>query len=106
MNTNGLPRQKNIKAVGRNPLTPASQQYLNDPQVRDIEATAHTGEPTRSFKMSFQYEEAARYRSQQLRDEADLSRTVREARLAQRMRRQTESGARRARRTLASMLLG
>ncbi|MFD0631164.1 hypothetical protein [Catenulispora yoronensis] len=52
--------------------------------------------------MLFQYEEAARYRSQELRDEAER---VRFAKEASRLRRQGERGARRARRGLAGLFL-
>ena len=107
MNTDVLPRQRFTKVAKHDVLSAASQQQdKQDPRYTNIEATAHTGEPSRSFKMSFQYEEAARYRSQDMREQADQARRVREARLAQRMRRGTESGARRARRTLAGLLLG
>jgi hypothetical protein len=109
MNTKVLPRQKFTKVgngTRHDVVSAASQQDKQDPEYTNIEATAHTGEPSRSFKMSFQYEEAARYRSQNLHEQAHLARLEREARLAQRMRRGTESGARRARRTLAGLLLG
>jgi hypothetical protein len=56
--------------------------------------------------MQLQFEEAARYRSQDLRDEAERHRMYREARLGRRMLSQGESGARRARRALAGMFLG
>jgi hypothetical protein len=81
-------------------------QYQNHDKNEAITETAHTGDPSRSFKMLFQYEEAARYRSQTMRDDADKSRLLREARLAQRMRDQGETGARRARRALAGLFLG
>jgi hypothetical protein len=78
---------------------------MNNP-IQQMSATADTRDPARSFKMLTQNEEAARYRSQDLRDEAERVRLRREARLAQRMYRQGESGARRARRALAGMFLG
>ncbi|GAA2003853.1 hypothetical protein GCM10009838_82580 [Catenulispora subtropica] len=52
--------------------------------------------------MLFQYEEAARYRSQELRDQAERQRFLKEA---NRLRRQSERGARRARRSLAGLFL-
>jgi hypothetical protein len=76
----------------------AQQDLQFEQYPRQISATAETGDPTRSFQMLFQYEEAARYRSQELRAEADRLRLQRQA---SRLRRQ--SG--RARRTLAGMFL-
>ena len=108
MNTKTLMRrQPRPKSVARN-LN--DQQYPRNPQdlnrTKTITETAHTGDPARSFKMLFQYEEAARYRSQEMRDQADQSRLLRDARLAERMRSQSENGARRARRALAGLFLG
>ncbi|WP_194906875.1 hypothetical protein [Catenulispora rubra] len=101
MSVHGLPRQRMLQNPGRRAASP--QQAQQDTQFeqypRQISATAETGDPTRSFKMLFQYEEAARYRSQELRDQADRQRLLREA---SRLRR--ESG-RRTRRTLAGMFL-
>lgn len=107
MNTRNLQRQRTTKPVKRDdrPHLLSTKQDLRNPKTHTIEATAHTGEPARSFRMSFQYEEAARFRSQDLREQAARDRLVREARAAQRVRRQTESSARRARRTLAGLLL-
>ncbi|MBW8805696.1 MAG: hypothetical protein JF587_17880 [Catenulisporales bacterium] len=106
MNTRGLSRQRLIRPAHRaivttdgtrEALTPSAQQY-----PKKISATAETGDPTRSFKMLFQYEEAARYRSQEMRDQAERLRFAREA---QRLRRQGEQSARRARRSLAGLFL-
>jgi hypothetical protein len=101
MSVHGLPRQRMLQNPGRRAVDP--QQAQQDKQFeqypRQISATAETGDPTRSFKMLFQYEEAARYRSQELRDEADRQRLLREA-----SRVRKESG-RRARRTLAGLFL-
>jgi len=108
MNTKTLMRrQPRPKNTAKHPF---DQHHQYDPQDRNenktITETAHTGDPARSFKMLFQYEEAARYRSQEMRDQADQSRLLRDARLAQRMRNQSETGARRARRALAGLFLG
>jgi len=101
MSTHGLPRQRMLHNPGGRAENP--QQAQQDTQFqqypRQISATAETGDPTRSFQMLFQYEEAARYRSQELRDQAERQRLRREA---SRLRR--ESG-RRARRTLAGLFL-
>jgi hypothetical protein len=101
MSTHGLPRQHLLHHSGRDAGHP--QQIQQDKQFqqypRQISATAETGDPTRSFQMLFQYEEAARYRSQELRDEAERRRFRREA---DRLRKQS---ALRARRTLAGMFL-
>jgi hypothetical protein len=101
MSTHGLPRQRMLHNPGRNAADP--QQAQQDTQFqqypRQISATAETGDPTRSFQMLFQYEEAARYRSQELREQADRQRLRREA-----SRLRKESG-RRARRTLAGLFL-
>jgi hypothetical protein len=101
MNTHDLPRQRMLQKTGHRAVTPqqASQDTQSKQYPRQISATAETGDPTRSFKMLFQYEEAARYRSQDLRLEAERMRLLREA---TRLRRQS---ARRARRTLAGMFL-
>jgi hypothetical protein len=117
MNTNDLTRQRLLKTRKRPTGTRPQSSELNDAQYpqypqyqqnpnQAITETAHTGDPSRSFKMLFQYEEAARYRSQQLLDQADQARLLRDARLAQRMRNQSETGARRARRVLAGLFLG
>lgn len=115
MNTKTLARQRLLDTGKRSGVRLTSEaQYqngLNHPQYRQdknkaITETAHTGDPSRSFKMLFQYEEAARYRSQEMHDQADQARVLREARLAQRMRHQSENGARRARRALAGLFLG
>ena len=101
MNTHGLNRQRMIEQAGRRAATPlvGTQDKQDEQYPRTISATAETGDPTRSFKMLFQYEEAARYRSQELRDDAERQRLLREALRARRQ------GARRARRTLAGMFL-
>ena len=108
MNTKTLMRrQPRLKSAAQNVN---DVQYPQNPQdlnrTKTITETAHTGDPARSFEMLFQYEEAARYRSQQLQDQADQARLLRDARLAQRMRSQSETGARRARRALAGLFLG
>ncbi|MBS2535232.1 hypothetical protein KGQ20_20930 [Catenulispora sp. NF23] len=101
MNTHGLPRQQMLQKSGHRAENP--QLIQQDTQFqqypRQISATAETGDPTRSFKMLFQYEEAARYRSQELRDQAERQRFLREA---SRLRKQS---TRRARRTFAGMFL-
>jgi hypothetical protein len=111
MNTHDLGRGQLAKRRG----TPAPrrgtsvrdhQKYAMDNPIKQMSATADTRDPARSFEMLTQNEEAARYRSQDLRDEAERMRLRREARLAQRMYRQGETGARRARRALAGMFLG
>jgi len=101
MNTHGLNRQRMIEQAGRRAATPLVDTHdtQNQQYPEQISATAETGDPTRSFKMLFQYEEAARYRSQELRDDAERQRLLREALRARRQ------GARRARRTLAGMFL-
>lgn len=101
MNTHGLPRQHKLTSRGRaGVIRPDGQQDTQfELYPRKISATAETGDPTRSFQMLFQYEEAARYRSQELRDQADRQRLRREA-----SRLSRESG-RRARRTLAGLFL-
>ena len=108
MSAHGLPRRQMLHQAGRRAASP--QQIEQDKQVqqypKQISATAETGDPTRSFKMLFQYEEAARYRSQEMQDQASQARLIREARLAERMRHQSENGARRARRALAGLFLG
>ena len=102
MSVHGLPRQHRLQSPGRarraeNPQL--TEQYTQVQQYpKQISATAETGDPTRSFQMLFQYEEAARYRSQELLDEAERQRMRREA---GRVRRES----RRARRTLAGMFL-
>ena len=113
MNTNDLTRQQLLKTSKRptGVRTQNDKQDQHYPQYQQnphqaITETAHTGDPSRSFKMLFQYEEAARYRSQEMFDQADQARLIRDARLAQRMRMQSESGARRARRALAGLFLG
>ncbi|NUR30534.1 MAG: hypothetical protein HOV83_32555 [Catenulispora sp.] len=106
MNTRGLSRQRLIRPARRPGTAPHGTQEQSGTTVKQypktISATAETGDPTRSFKMLFQYEEAARYRSQELRDEAERVRYVKEA---SRLRRQSEQGARRARRGLAGLFL-
>jgi len=106
MNTKTLmrqqPRPKREENDQNGPQYPRYPHHQN----KTITETAHTGDPSRSFKMLFQYEEAARYRSQEMRDDADQARLLREARLHQRMRSQSENGARRARRALAGLFLG
>jgi len=106
MNTRGLSRQRLIRPVHRAIVTTdGAQQVLAtsaEQYPKKISATAETGDPTRSFKMLFQYEEAARYRSQEMRDQAERLRFAREA---QRLRRQSEKSARRARRSLAGLFL-
>jgi hypothetical protein len=101
MSTHGLPRQHLLHRPGGDAENP--QQIQQDTQFqqypRQISATAETGDPTRSFQMLFQYEEAARYRSQDLRERAKRQRLRREA------TRLHKQGARRARRTLAGMFL-
>ena len=100
MSTHGLPRQHMLLSSGRRAEDAQPQQDTQFEQYpRRISATAETGDPTRSFQMLFQYEEAARYRSQELRDEAERLRFRREA---NRLRKQS---AQRARRTLAGMFL-
>jgi hypothetical protein len=113
MNTKTLTRQR-LLDTGKRTRPMSEAQYENgtqhpryqQDQNKAITETAHTGDPSRSFKMLFQYEEAARYRSQEMQDQADQARLLREARLAQRMRHQSENGARRARRALAGLFLG
>jgi hypothetical protein len=106
MNTRGLSRQRLIRPARRAIVTTdGTQQALAtsaEQYPKKISATAETGDPTRSFKMLFQYEEAARYRSQEMRDHAERQRFAREA---QRLRRQSEQSARRARRSLAGLFL-
>lgn len=106
MNTRGLSRQRLIRPARRSGTAPHGTQEQSSgttaKQYPKISPTAETGDPTRSFKMLFQYEEAARYRSQELRDEAERMRFAKEA---SRLRRQSEQGARRARRSLASFFL-
>ncbi|MEY9925585.1 hypothetical protein ABH926_000205 [Catenulispora sp. GP43] len=101
MSTHGLPRQSMLQGPGHRvgEERQAQQDMKFEQYPRQISATAETGDPTRSFQMLFQYEEAARYRSQELRDQAERQRLLREA---SRLRR--ESG-RRARRTLAGLFL-
>jgi hypothetical protein len=108
MNTKTLMRrQPRPKSAARNVNDVHHRQHRQDQnRTKTITETAHTGDPARSFKMLFQYEEAARYRSQEMQDQADQSRLLRDARLAQRMRSQSETGARRARRALAGLFLG
>lgn len=110
MNTHDLGRAQLAKRRGtptpkRGPAPRTTKYAMNDP-IQKMSATADTRDPARSFKMLVQNEEAARYRSQDLRDEAERLRLRREARLAQRVYRQGETGARRARRALAGMFLG
>ena len=106
MNTRGLSRQRLIRPVHRSGGTVDGTQEQRRSSAKQypmkISATAETGDPTRSFKMLFQYEEAARYRSQELREEAERARLAKEA---SRLRRHSEQGARRARRSLASLFL-
>jgi hypothetical protein len=101
MSVHGLPRQQMLQNSGRRAETP--QLIEQDTQFqqypKQISATAETGDPTRSFQMLFQYEEAARYRSQEMRDQAERQRFRNEA---NRLRRHS---ARRARRTFAGMFL-
>lgn len=101
MSAHGLPRRQMLHQAGRRAASP--QQIEQDKQVqqypKQISATAETGDPTRSFQMLFQYEEAARYRSQELLEQAERRRLRREA-----GRLRKESG-RRARRTLAGLFL-
>ncbi|ACU76618.1 hypothetical protein Caci_7794 [Catenulispora acidiphila DSM 44928] len=100
MSAHGLPRQRMLRRPGLAENPQQAQQDLQFEQYpRQISATAETGDPTRSFQMLFQYEEAARYRSQELRDQAERQRLRREA-----SRVRKESG-RRARRTLAGLFL-
>jgi hypothetical protein len=100
MSTHGLPRQHMLQSPGRRAENPQPQQDTQFEQYpRRISATAETGDPTRSFQMLFQYEEAARYRSQEMLEQAERQRLRREA---TRLRKQS---ARRARRTLAGMFL-
>jgi len=100
MNSHGLPRQHTQRRPGRPTVNPQSEQSTQFEQYpTQISATAETGDPTRSFQMLFQYEEAARYRSQELLHEAERHRLRREA-----SRLSRESG-RRTRRTLAGMFL-
>jgi hypothetical protein len=100
MSSHGLPRQQMLQKTGRRAATP--QLIEQDTQFqqypKQISATAETGDPTRSFQMLFQYEEAARYRSQELIDQAERQRMLREA---SRLRKES----RRARRTLAGLFL-
>ncbi|GAA2032598.1 hypothetical protein GCM10009839_35990 [Catenulispora yoronensis] len=106
MNTRGLSRQRLIRPAHRPGTATDGGEVQRDRTAKQypkkISATAETGDPTRSFQMLFQYEEAARYRSQELRDEAER---VRFAKEASRLRRQGERGARRARRGLAGLFL-
>jgi hypothetical protein len=110
MNTRDLHRQRLMKPAKRTraeqAVTATQDSKCQQRPTRTINATAHTGEPSRSFKMQFQYEEAARYRSQQLREQAERARFLKDAQLAQRMRQQGESSARRARRALAGLMFG
>jgi hypothetical protein len=100
MSVHGLPRQQMLQNSGRRAETP--QLIEQDTQFqqypKQISATAETGDPTRSFQMLFQYEEAARYRSQELLEQAERQRMLREA---SRLRKES----RRARRTLAGLFL-
>jgi hypothetical protein len=109
MNTRGLSRQRLIRPAHRHGAATEGPQEVRDSvkqyrktYPKTMRPTAETGDPTRSFKMLFQYEEAARYRSQELRDEAERIRFAKEA---SRLRRQSEQGARRARRGLAGLFL-
>ena len=100
MSTHGLPRQHMLHRPGGD--AEHAQRIQQDTQFqqypRQISATAETGDPTRSFQMLFQYEEAARYRSQELLEQAERQRMLREA---SRLRKES----RRARRTLAGLFL-
>ena len=102
MNTRGLSRQRLIRPARRSGTAPHGTQEQSGTTAKQypkkISATAETGDPTRSFQMLFQYEEAARYRSQQLLEQAERQRMLREA---SRLRRES----RRARRTLAGLFL-
>ena len=100
MSAHGLPRQQMLHESGRRAATarPSEQDTQFQQYPKQISATAETGDPTRSFQMLFQYEEAARYRSQELIDQAERQRMLREA---SRLRRES----RRARRTLAGLFL-
>lgn len=106
MNSKGLSRQRLIRPAHRpGTATDGTQEQRGrtaKQYPKTMTATAETGDPTRSFKMLFQYEEAARYRSQELRDQAERARLTKEA---SRLRRQSERGARRARRGLAGLFL-
>lgn len=99
MSAHGLPRQQMPHRAGRAATPQRIEQDTQFQQYpKQISATAETGDPTRSFQMLFQYEEAARYRSQQLLEQAERQRMLREA---SRLRRES----RRARRTLAGLFL-
>lgn len=112
MNTHDLGRTQLVTRRGtagpehRTHARDIRKNLMNDTKIQNITATADTREPSRSFEMLTQNEEAARYRSQDLRAEAERMRLCREARLARRVVRQGETGARRARRALAGMFLG
>lgn len=111
MNTHDLARAQLLKRCGttvperRTVARDLRKNLMNNP-IQQTTATADTRDPARSFEMLTQNEEAARYRSQDLRAEAERMRLRRDARLAQRMYQQGETGARRARRALAGMFLG
>jgi hypothetical protein len=109
MNSTGLSRQRLIRPAHRpGTATDGTQERRgttakqSKQYPKTMTATAETGDPTRSFKMLFQYEEAARYRSQEMRDHAERVRLAKEA---SRLRRQSERGARAARRSLAGLFL-
>jgi hypothetical protein len=101
MSAHGLPRQQMLQGSGHRAEFPRliqqDEQFQQYP--RQISATAETGDPTRSFQMLFQYEEAARYRSRELLEEAEQRRFLRDA------ARLHKQSARRARRTFAGMFL-
>ena len=106
MNSRTLSRQRLIRPAHRpGPATEGAKEQRGTTAKqypKKMTATAETGDPTRSFKMLFQYEEAARYRSQEMRDHAERVRLTKEA---SRLRRQSERGARAARRSLAGLFL-
>jgi hypothetical protein len=110
MNTHDLARAQLLRRRGgtvpKRRTDARDRQYTMNNPIRQTTATADTRDPARSFEMLTQNEEAARYRSQDLRAEAERLRLRRDARLAQRMYQQGESGARRARRALAGIFLG
>ena len=105
MNSKGLSRQRLIRPA-RRPGTATDgtqeQRTTTKQYPKTMKPTAETGDPTRSFKMLFQYEEAARYRSQEMRDHAERVRLCKEA---SRLRKQSERGVRSARRSLAGLFL-
>ncbi|NUR58257.1 MAG: hypothetical protein HOV87_06115 [Catenulispora sp.] len=106
MNSKSLSRQRLIRPASRpGTATDGTQEQRGSTAKqypKNVKPTAETGDPTRSFQMLFQYEEAARYRSQEMRDHAEHVRLCKEA---SRLRKQSERGVRSARRSLAGLFL-